>query len=73
MTDEPGTDERERLEEVIILCRKRMGRADAKLAASNAERQAASDALDAAQRRLVSWHQENPDPQGSIFEGLSNV
>ena len=73
MTEGPDVAERERLEEVINLCRKRMVRADAKLAASNAERQAASHALDAAQHRLVSWNRNNPDPQGSIFEGLSNV
>lgn len=73
MSDEPDISERLRLEELIILCRKRVDRAEAKVQAAVAERAAAGDALDGAERRLAEWHRSNPDPQGSIFEELSNV
>lgn len=73
MDEEPDVSERERLEQVIILCRKRVARADAKLAAARAEHEAAGHALDGSQNRLAQWHQDNPDPQGSMFEELSNV
>lgn len=73
MDEEPDIGERERLEQVIVLCRKRVARADEKLAAAQAEREAAGHALDGQQDRLAQWHKDNPDPQGSIFEELSNV
>ncbi|MEO7469809.1 MAG: hypothetical protein ABIV36_22600 [Sphingobium limneticum] len=73
MTSEPDPAERARLEDIIALCRKRVGRADEKLQAAIDEQRAAGDALDGEMRRLAQWIRDNPDPQRSIFEELPDV
>lgn len=73
MTSEPDHVERMRLEDVIALCRKRIGRASAKLQAASDEHRAAADALDGALRRMAQWNHDNPDPQRSIFEELPDA
>ena len=69
---DPNHD-RERLEEIIGLCAKRRARAVAKLESAQAEHTAAVAALDAARQRLAVWIIDNPDPQRSIFEEISDV
>lgn len=80
MTEKPKPSERAQLEEVAALRRKRHGRACDKAVAAQAELVAASAALDEVRAdiaawddRLAAWIKANPDPQGSIFEELSNV
>lgn len=63
----------DRLAEIVACCRKRVARAEEKLAIATTEREAAIHALGGAERRLARWHEQNPDPQGSIFEGLTDV
>ncbi len=59
--------ERDRLQEIIGLCRKRFYRAEEKLKAADEECAAALRSLKAAETRLAAWHQANPDPQGSLI------
>lgn len=73
MSEEPDISERQRLEEIISLCRKRHGRACDKAAGAQAELTASEKALGDAKRKLAVWVEANPDPQGSIFEELSDV
>ncbi|MGW8202999.1 hypothetical protein [Sphingomonas sp. VDB2] len=73
MQIEPRPVAPEQMEEAILLCRKRIDRAAAKVAAALAEQASALSALEAAIHRLAAWQVANPDPQRSIFEELSNV
>ena len=59
--------ERERLEELIAINRKRLKRADAKLLSAKHEHAEAEAALAQARARLKKWHVDNPDPQGSLI------
>ncbi len=61
------------MEAIVACCRKRLVRADAKAMAALGEQVAAQASLNAAEARLARWDEENPDPQGSIFEGMSDV
>jgi hypothetical protein len=65
--------ERDRLQAIITCCAKRVRRADEKARVAIIEQTEAQVALDAAQLRLVRWLDENPDPQGSLLEGLNHV
>ncbi|AOF95684.1 hypothetical protein [Sphingobium sp. RAC03] len=65
--------ERERLEALVTLSAKRLVRADAKATLALREKFDALRALDGATARMAQWLKENPDPQGSIFEGMSDV
>lgn len=65
--------DRDRLVELVACCRKRVARAAEKLRAAQAECAAAGDALDGQLARVAQWDRENPDPQGSLLEGLDNV
>ena len=71
MQEQPSP--RDRLEAIVACCRKRATRATAKAIAALDEDAAAQVALNAAEARLARWDEENPDPQGSIFEGMSDV
>ncbi|WP_088201819.1 hypothetical protein [Sphingobium sp. Z007] len=73
MEIEPRPVGPEQMEEAILLCRKRIDRAVAKVASAMTEKTAALLALEAAEHRLAAWQAANPDPQRSIFEELSNV
>lgn len=59
--------ERDKLEELIAINRKRMKRADAKLLSAQHEHAEASAALAQAKAQLKKWHVDNPDPQGSLL------
>lgn len=71
--DEPDISECERLEGLIALRRKRVGRADDKIRSAQSEKRVAETELAAAEDELAAWFVNNPDPQGSIFEELSDV
>lgn len=59
--------EREKLEELVGHCRKRMARADEKARAAIIEQTEAAHALGGAEERLAQWHIDNPEPQGSLI------
>jgi hypothetical protein len=65
--------EQGRLQAIIACCEKRVRRADEKARVALIEQAEALVALDAAQLRLARWREENPDPQGSLLEGLNHV
>ena len=65
--------ERDKLQDLLAHCQKRMNRADEKARAAVIEQAEAHAALEAAQLNLTRWHEENPDPQGSLLEGLNHV
>lgn len=65
--------ERDRLTEIIAHCEKRVRRAGEKFRSAGAEQFEAIGALQTAKQRLADWQAANPDPQGSLLEGLSHV
>ena len=74
MIDAPEPNpERERLQAIIACCKKRMNRADEKARAALIEQTEAHAAHDAALLAEARWQEANPDPQGSLLEGISHV
>lgn len=65
--------ERDKLQELIGHARKRKARADEKARAAIIEQTEAHAAHEAAQLNLARWLEANPDPQGSLLEGLNHV
>lgn len=59
--------ERDRLQELVSHCRKRVSRAETKLRSAIAEDDEATSALIKAEQRLARWLEEHPDPQGSLI------